>query len=178
MKRMLSIGVVCLLVSVVQCYAGGEYSHKIALDSISFEWSVDGDNLNVRLVAKTDSWVGIGFNPSSAMKDANFVLGYVKSGKVSVTDEFGTSRFQHQEDSKIGGETNITDVSGDESGGMTTVSFTIPLNSGDDKDQVISPDADTVILLAHGAGRDSFKSKHSFRSELKVNLSTGAFSNL
>jgi hypothetical protein len=34
------------------------------------------------------------------------------------------------------------------------------------------------VLLAYGAGRDSFKTKHQFKTALKVNLSTGEFSEL
>jgi hypothetical protein len=152
----------------------GEYAHTVEVKGMTFSWTVNGANLDVRLSAKTDSWVGIGFNPSEAMKDAGFVLGYVKGGKVSVTDHFGTSKFQHMEDAKLGGAENVTNISGSESGGVTTIGFTIPLNSGDSRDAVIDPAGDTVVLLAHGQGRDSFAGKHVFRAELTVNLSTGA----
>ena len=35
---------------------------------------------------------------------------------------------------------------------------------------------ETVVLLAYGPDRDSFKVKHKFRTAMKVNLATGASS--
>jgi hypothetical protein len=93
---------------------------------------------------------------------------------VKVVDEFGTTNTGHKTDTKVGGTENVTVVGGSEESGVTTIEFVIPLNSGDAKDGVIDPAGDTVLLLAYGAGRDSFKSKHKFRTTMTVNLSTGA----
>ena len=155
-----------------------DYQHKADLDKISIEWTIDGNFLNLRLEAKTASWVGIGFNPSKGMKDANFILGYVKGGKVKVTDDFGTTQRQHKQDIKIGGENNITNISGKEENKTTEISFTLPLNSEDEKDSQIFPDKDNIVLLAFGPGRDSFKSRHKFKAKIKVNFSTGKFSKI
>jgi hypothetical protein len=153
-----------------------KYSHKIDVEKISFHWEVDGTVLHVKLVAKTTGWVGIGFNPTESMKDANLILGYVKNGKAKTTDEYGISINKHQADSKIGGQKNVSNVAGKEENGTTEIRFTIALNSGDTKDKPLSIDTKTIVLLAYGAGRDSFKAKHKFRIALKVNLKTGEFS--
>ncbi|MFH1155112.1 MAG: DOMON domain-containing protein [Pseudomonadota bacterium] len=172
------IVVVCVcffMMSLTSAFAGGNYAHKIDVKDMTFAWTIDGSNLNVQISAKTDAWVGIGFNPSEEMKGADFILGYVKGTEVTVSDQFGTSNYQHMEDKKLGGAENVTDISGSEADGVTTIGFTIPLKSGDDKDQAISPTGDTTILLAYGVGRDSFSSKHRFRTALTVNLTTGAY---
>lgn len=153
-----------------------EFTHKIDVDNMTFQWKMDGDSLHVGLKAKTTSWVGIGFNPSDGMKDANFILGYVKGDKVKITDHYGTTARQHSKDSKSGGQNNISNASGNEAGGFTEISFTIPLNSGDAKDGVIMPDKENVVLLAYGPGRDSFKTRHAFKTVLKIDLATGKFS--
>jgi len=150
-----------------------EYDHTVEAKNISFSWKIDGENLAGQVSAKTEGWVGVGFNPSSKMKDANYILGYVKDGKVKIIDDFGVTATAHKSDTKIGGTDDVTVVGGTEEGGMTTIQFVIPLNSGDDKDGVIDPNADTVLLLAYGAGRDSFRSKHKYREVMTVNLSTG-----
>jgi hypothetical protein len=155
--------------------AAGDYAHTIDITSMTFSWTVDGANLNVRISAKTDAWVGIGFNPTEAMKDANFILGHVKGAEVTVVDHAGTGKFQHMEDTTLGGAANVTNISGSESDGVTTIGFTIPLNSGDPRDPVIVPDAETRVLLAYATGRDSFGSKHKFRKALTVNLATGSY---
>ena len=84
-----------------------EYDHTLEDKKISFSWTVDGEKIHIKLVAKTEGWVGIGFNPSKKMKDANFILGYVKKGVVKVTDEFGTSATGHKTDSKLGGTDDV-----------------------------------------------------------------------
>ncbi|BHH84209.1 DOMON domain-containing protein [Desulforhopalus sp. 52FAK] len=161
----------CTMVSVAQ---STEYQHTLTENNITFAWSVEGDRLAVKLSAKTDSWVAVGFNPSKKMKDANIIIGYVKKGKVKISDEFGTATTQHKGDEKVGGVDHVTVVGGTEEGGVTTIEFTIPLNSGDEKDGVIDPAADTTVILAHGEGRDSFKTKHKVHATFTVNLSTGA----
>lgn len=151
-----------------------QYDHEVQDKKISFAWKVDGDRLAVKLSAQTTSWVGIGFNPTKMMKDANFILGYVKDGKVELSDDFGNSDMSHSPDSQLGGSEDVTLVGGTEEGGVTTIEFTVPLQSPDKNDNAIVVDGDTTILLAYGGGRDTFKTKHQYRTSLKVNLASGA----
>ena len=168
------VGVGLLLCGAVTTLQAGQYDYEVKDKKITFAWKVDGDKLAVKLAAETDGWVGIGFNPSKNMKDANFILAYVKDGETKIVDEFGDSENSHSPDDKLGGTTDVTLVGGSEAGGMTTVEFTMPLKSADKNDGTINVSGDTVILLAYGSGRDSFKTKHTYRTALKVNLGTGA----
>lgn len=167
-------GMGLLLFGAVTTLQAGQYDHEVKDKKISFAWKVDGDRLAVKLSAETDGWVGIGFNPGKEMKDANFILAYVKDGETKISDEFGDSETSHVPDEKLGGTGDVTLVGGTEAGGLTTVEFTIPLKSADKYDNVINVNGDTVVLLAYGSGRDSFKTKHTYRTALKVNLGTGA----
>jgi len=152
-----------------------QYTNKIDVKDMSFQWKIDGDQIHIKLVAKTAGWVGIGFNPTKIMKDANFILGYVKGGKPTVTDHFGTGERKHEHDKKLGGESNISNIFGKEENGKTEIGFTFPLNSGDSNDQEIKVDQDNIILLAYGAGRDSFRALHKYRTPIIVNLSSGKY---
>lgn len=154
-----------------------QYTHKVDVKDMSFQWKIDGDQIHIKLAAKTKGWVGVGFNPSKMMKDANFILGYVKNGKPAVTDHFGTGERIHQSDKKTGGKNNISNIFGKEENGKTEIGFTIPLNSGDSNDQEIRVNQDTKILLAYGAGRDSFRALHKFRTKISVNLGSGKYKN-
>jgi DOMON domain len=151
-----------------------EYAHEITEKKITFAWTVNGENIDIKISAKTTGWVAVGFNPSEKMQDANIIIGYVKKNKVVISDDFGSEANIHKKDTKAGGKNNISNKSGSETGGITTLEFTIPLNSGDPKDRVIIPDGNTTVLLAYGAGRDSFLTKHAIRVSKTVNLSTGA----
>lgn len=176
MKRIVQalIGMSLLLCGTVATIQAGQYDYEIKDKKITFAWKVDGDKLAVKLTAETDGWVGIGFNPSKDMKDANYVLGYVKDGETKITDDFGDSETSHSPDEKLGGTSDVALIGGTETGGMTTIEFTIPLKSSDKNDGLINVNGDTLVLLAFGSGRDSFKTKHTYRTALRVNLGTGA----
>lgn len=168
------IGMGLMVFGAATALQAGQYDHEVKDKKMSFSWKVDGDKLAVKLAAETDGWVGVGFNPSKDMKDANYILGYVKDGETKLTDDFGDSETSHVTDEKLGGTSDVTLVAGTEAGGMTTVEFTIPLKSADKNDKAIDAGGDNVVLLAYGGGRDSFKTKHMYRSALKINLATGA----
>jgi len=157
--------------------AGGlgaaQYQHSLAVDKMTFDWSISGENLVVRLSAPTTGWVGIGFHPTDMMKDANIIIGLVKDGKVEISDDFGIQPTQHTPDIKKDGKDNVTVLGGNETGTTTTLEFSLPLNSGDANDGVIDPKADTVVMLAYGPDRDSTKMKHQFAKTITVNLASG-----
>jgi hypothetical protein len=173
LRRMI-VGISIILCAGMTSVQAAEYDHEAKDNKMSFAWKVEGDTLAVKLAAETEGWVGIGFNPVEQMKGANFILGYVKKGEVTIVDDFGVNGNAHKTDTKLGGTSDITVVGGTETDGVTTIEFTMPLESADKNDTKIDVKGDTTVLLAFGAGRDSFLSKHQYRSTLKVNLSTGS----
>lgn len=177
MKKMLILTILALFTFALPLSAtASDYDHEITVDKLTFSWSIDGDGINIQLSGKTEGWVAVGFSPSKMMKDADIAIGYVKGGKTIVTDHFGTSSRQHKLDKKLGGDTNLTNIEGEEKNGVTTLRFTRPLAAGEDTDKAIVPDGDTTVILAYSTGRDSFRTRHDFRTTLTVNLSTGEFS--
>lgn len=155
--------------------AGAQDFHFTLDDGpMRFSWAVAEGNLHVKLTGKTTGWVGVGFNPEKMMKGANFIMGYVKAGKVKVTDHIGNNERNHKADTKAGGRSNVTNMAGSEAKGVTEIFFTIPLASGDPADSVLDPSGTTTVLLAMGSGRDSFRSIHKFRAVHRVTLSSGA----
>ncbi len=172
------IGMSVILCATVSNLQAAEYDHEVQDKKINFAWKVEGDKLAVKLTAETEGWVGIGFNPTKEMKGANFILGYVKGGVAKLDDDFGVAENSHKPDTKLNGTSDVTLVGGTETGGVTTIEFTLPLDSTDKNDTKIDVNGDTTVLLAYGGGRDSFLAKHAYRTALKINLSTGASKNL
>jgi hypothetical protein len=151
-----------------------DYDHTVEAKNMTFSWKIDGDKLAAKLTAETEGWVGVGFNPSQKMKDANFILGYVKDGKVTIVDDYGNTSTGHKDDVDLSGTSDVTVVGGTEEEDVTTIEFIIPLTSGDKTDVNIDVNGDTTVLLAYGADRDSFRTKHKYRTQMTINLSTGA----
>jgi len=173
LQKVVVIGMIVMFLATVASLQASEYDHEVQAKKITFAWKIEGDNLAVKLSAETEGWVGIGFNPVKEMKGANFILGYVKNGKVVLEDDFGSGQNSHKADTKLDGTSDVTLVGGLEKDGMTTVEFTIPLNSVDKNDTKIDANGENIVLLAYGSGRDTFLAKHKYRTALKVNLSTG-----
>lgn len=177
MKRGIAAIVSCLFMAALMISTTAtatEYDHTIEVKKMSFSWKVDGKNLIVKLTGKTTGWVGIGFNPTKKMKDANYVLGYVKKGEAKIRDDFGTGDKKHAADKKLGGTEDATLISGSEEGGVTTIEFSLPLATDDANDATIDPAGDTIVLLAYGGKSDRFSATHKYRTTLKVNLSNGS----
>lgn len=150
------------------------YDHTVDLKEMSFSWKIVDKNIQIKLTGDSTGWIGIGFNPTKQMEGANYILGYVKDGEVALTDDYGDSARGHKSDEDLGGSSDVTLIGGSEKGKTTTIEFSIPLNSGDKYDTALDVNGDTVVLLGYGGKRDSFKSKHKYRSTITVNLSTGA----
>ena len=154
----------------------GDYSRGIAARDMRFLWRLQQDSIDIKLVAPTKGWVGIGFNPETPenMKGANFIIGYVKGGEAQAFDHFGIAKNKHKDDEKLEGNTDFSNLSGSEQDGQTELEFTVPLNSGDPNDRPLNLEED-IVLLAYGRS-DSVVLKHRFRALLKVNLTTGEHS--
>jgi hypothetical protein len=175
MKKRLYGVVLCALVLLSgSCLSfAADYDHETEAGPMTFAWKVTESDLFIKISGKTTGWVGIGFNPEDQMKGANYIIGYVKGDEVELRNDYGDTERSHKADEELGGTSDVTVIGGEEKGGITTLEFSIPLDSGDKFDTVIDPQGETVIHLAFGGKRDSFISKHQFRTTLTVNLSNG-----
>jgi len=138
-------------------------------DGITFNWKIEGENINIKLKAEATGWVAIGFDPSFMMKDANIIIGYVKDGKTTIEDHFAFTKTKHKKDIELGGKYNISNKSGIEKDGFTEISFTIPLNSGDEKDTVLKQGKMHKVIFAY-SDKDDLTSYHKKRTGMKVKL--------
>jgi hypothetical protein len=181
-KTLVAVVVVLALVSVTGAFANGQAEDatrtklddgftRVSFGDVQVDWMVEGRDLRVRIAAPTTGWVAIGFEPSSAMKDANMIIGHVDGGNADVEDHFGTRRTAHASDESLGGSRDVTEVSGTEEDGQTTLRFTIPLDSGDEYDQPLSPGSTHTAIFAYGPdGADDYTTYHAARGSLEIDL--------
>lgn len=182
------IGAAIFIVTTVGCgvetdalaHAGGD--HEAGSEQLAFEeelditvedfhlsLTTDGETLSVEISAPTTGWVAVGFDPSAAMKDANIVIGYVADGQVHLRDDWGSGHTSHEPDVDLGGSDDITGVSGSEEDGVTSISFTIPLDSGTPGDKALVPGSVFNILMAYGPdGSDGFGEYHQWAKVVEI----------
>ncbi len=122
------------------------------------KWRVQDSDLEVELKGPSTGWIAVGFAGSYMLHDSNIIIGYVNGSSVSIRDDFGIDSDTHVSDTDLqGGEQNVSDKSGSEGSGTTTILFSIPLDSGDLYDNALSEGQTYNIVLACAAdGADNF----------------------
>jgi len=178
MLRSIAVGLLAVCGVLAQETAGeapdGETSATPAkrvaeAKGFKLEYYVDGANLVGTLSYATTGWVGVGINPTKKMADADFIIGYAGEGTEVVQDHFGAGTVKHKPDEELGGKNTIVKAECVEKDGVTTLWFTIPLNSGDSKDVVLEKGKEYPVIF--GAGRkDDTTSKHSAVAKATINL--------
>jgi hypothetical protein len=135
----------------------------------TFSYTVAGKNLSATLSYPANGWVAVGFNPKNVMQDANFIMGTIVNGKAILSDEFGDGMFSHVADTAVGGASNI--ISGDvrQDSGVTTMTFVIPLDSGDPKDSKLTPGQKIKLIFANGTTND-IRKKHKNDAKITITL--------
>ncbi len=144
---------------------------RVEQDGFIFRWRIVDDKIEINIQAPTQGWVGIGFNPDSKMEDADYIIGYVKNGEVTLSDDYGATSISHRRDDRGGGENNLTLIAGSEVNGSTSLTVRKPLDSGDNRDQPMSAGEIVDVLFAWGGDRaDNLRSIHAKRGSFRVKL--------
>jgi hypothetical protein len=147
------------------------YSDTVSQEGYSLCWRADDSVLHVMMSAPTTGWVAVGFHSEGAMKNANILIGYMSDGGVNLRDDFGTDYTSHAGDASLGGSSDFTVVGGSESMGRTTISFTIPLSSGDEYDRDLVPGTECDIIMANGPnGADGYSEKHQWAGMATITI--------
>lgn len=154
--RLWKAGIAIMLAAVVLVGCGGEdddYNTK-TVGNFSLSWKTNDtdDSLLVKVSATTVGMVLIGFDidPLSGLQDANIITGYVVGDTAYIRDNIGTGEEAYLPDTVYGGTDDLVDKAGTETEGITELTFTIPLNSGDPNDCVLEIGGYYLIFLAWG----------------------------
>jgi hypothetical protein len=124
------------------------------------KYKVVSDSLQCVLTGGSNGWISVGFDPTVKMQDANFIIGFVNNGSTYLRDDWGVYQTGHDADVNLGGEENVSLLNGSEAGGSTTLEFSIPLNSGDNKDKHLIVGNTYSIIFAKGSS-DNFDTMHN-----------------
>ena len=133
-------------------------------------WKTDAlDNLLVKVSATTVGVVIVGFDldPLNGLQGTNIITGYVVKDTAYIRDNYGTGLQAYAPDTVLGGTDDVTEKAGTETGGITEISFTIPLNSGDSRDCVLEVGQSYLVFLAWGTA-DSFDAPYTVYTSTEI----------
>ena len=143
---------------------------KVTVSGITFEWTIDGTYLEGTLSSPESGWVSVGFNPSSIMQDADFIIGYVDGSETFIRDDYGNRRTSHTPDTREGGTDDVTLLSSAESDSGTVITFRIPLDSGDAKDHSFV-NGETIPVIFASSRSDNFRGIHNRKGKTMITFS-------
>jgi hypothetical protein len=158
------------LSSVEGVISEGEYAHSTKVSDVEVHWMNDSRVLCVGLVSPGTGYVAIGLDPADGMLGANFILGSVREGIVTVRDDYGNSATGHDADTKLGGADHVMSSAGHQWADQTVVEFVIPLDSGDSTDKRLVPGETYPILVAYNDLSDDFSARHTRRGTGEITL--------
>jgi hypothetical protein len=161
----ISLATICFSLASAQDTTQG--FKTITAWKFNFLYKIEGQNLIGQVSCETKGWLAIGFNPTKVMKNANIIIGYADSSTSVVVDQFGSGMFEHKTDTTIGGKNNIIDGKCTEENGITTLSFTILLDSGDPMDGKIVLGQKTKVIFACGK-EDDINKKHVKNAKTEI----------
>ncbi len=137
---------------VTDAKAGG--FKELKQDGYDLAWKIYDGQIDVKLTYETNGWVGFGIGKTGAMEGSHIVLGFVMDGKAVVEDHFGVGGTNHSPQTKIGAKDSLTARGGSFVDGKTTITFTMPLNTGNPNDPVLVEGETFKVILANG-GEDA-----------------------
>jgi len=149
-----SKGVVALNLSEAsQCTPPKNKTHSFtnADGTYTAEWIISQEDQTIQftLTAATTGWVGIGFGAD--MTKADIYVGWIyPNGSVTMTDRNSKAFAMPLPDTAQGGEDNVLNVKVNKNNGLTSITFTRLLDTGDSLDTVILPGTISV-LWAYGS---------------------------
>jgi uncharacterized membrane protein len=123
---------------------------QIVQDGYTLNWKIHDNQIDVRVSYATNGWVGFGIGKTGTMEGSHIIIGYVLDGKAVVEDHFGYAHDKHAPEAKVGGKDSLTARAGTFVGDTTTLSFSMPLNTGNPKDPVLAVGETYKVLLANG----------------------------
>jgi len=140
-------------------------------EDVEFTWSTEGDLLEMSITAPTTGWVAVGFDPSTAMKDGDIIIGYIENGEIFLRDDFGDGYTSHSSDEDLGGSDDVIIISGEEVAGKTQISFSIPLGSDDEFDKFLESGETFKVMLAYGPDdADNYNGHHSWVETFEITI--------
>lgn len=141
-------------------FPAGKYTNDVLyLDEFRLAYTVNNDGtISVGIKAKTGGYLAIAIGSPHGKSDV--WIGYVNAGQATLFDTHDASESgNHPLDTATGGTNDLTNVTGNETGGVTTIEFKRKLNTGDIYDLPLLK-GDNIVTWAIGVS-DDISQEHS-----------------
>jgi hypothetical protein len=137
-------------------------------------WQIHEEMIYWGILAEATGWIAIGFEPTTAMKDADMIFGWVDNDEeVEIRDCYSVGTYgPHPPDIELGGTSDISIYNGTEESGITVIEFSRSLITGDEYDKDV-PKTGSFNVIWSFSNSDDFNQKHSKRGGMVLDMSSG-----
>lgn len=133
-----------------QATVNAEGYKELVQEGYTLGWKIHDGVIDVKVSYATDGWVGFGIGKTGTMEGSHIILGFVFDGTATVADHFGYATSKHGPQDKVGGKDSLTARGGTLVDGVTTITFSMPTNTGNPKDPVLVEGESYKVILANG----------------------------
>jgi hypothetical protein len=132
----------------------GMEEKSVTVNGMQVQWHLQGGNVHVRLTAPTTGWVAVGFNTRDDIVGTNLIMAAVQQGQVRIEDQYVVRAGEHPLVTTLGGISAVSNASGTEQNGRTSVSFTIAQHNSDRFHYNLTEAASIYLICAYSAEKD------------------------
>jgi hypothetical protein len=135
----------------------GEYTSTKSFTSgtttFTLHWKTDAQYIYMAMEANVAGYIAVALDPDIAGGKTNtdMIWGYVAGGQASLFDQWASteSGSTHPDDTALGGQNNIVQFGGAESGGKTIIEFKRLLDTGDAYDRPFTTGTNRIMWAVH-----------------------------
>ena len=143
--------------------------HQVEMGGMKMDYKIEDNEMTITLAAPTEGWLAVGFNDKNDIVHSDLLMFAIKDEQIIAEDRYVKGFRDYPIDEEQGGTTNIEVIKGKETKKGTTVTFKIPLQSGDEKDFQHQANKDVWLILAYSTS-DDFQHHSVMRKHRKVRL--------
>lgn len=161
--------IICMaMLSVCQFHQKANMK-EITKNNMTVKWKIEQEIILFEMEAPTDGWVAIGFNETSSLTAIYLLMGRVKNGKSEVVEHYTEKPGSYQLIVQYGVASQITNISGTESGNFTRLKFSIPVEAASRYHKELLPDSKWTLLMAYSL-EDDFQHHSIMRTSVDIKL--------
>ncbi len=142
---------------------------SITVKDMQVNWTAHDDHWAFELKAPTTGWVALGFNHKNDIVHTNLIMGAVEEGQLKIEDFYVVGFGNPQPVNQLGGAVAITEMSGDEQNGQTTIRYHIPKVALDKYHYNLETGKELWFICAYSRD-DDFGHHSMMRQHVKVKL--------
>ena len=167
MKILYPLYLISFLNSDVKRQTGNENS--VIKNEMMVSWSYNYDKICFELSAPTKGWLAIGFNKKSTLSGNYLLMGRVTNSGPQITEHFTISPGNYQSIKSLGGRELVTDVTGKDILGKSTIKFSIPFVKEDHYRKNLKKGQKYFMIMAFSRV-DDFQHHSVMRTMVEVTL--------